>query len=136
MSRIEELRSQAKKKREEFEKKTELMKSKATEILNSEQTMLTLMNHAATMGTADDKAVEAVSDRVVNSIIDGLSNPVLIFNDTMNNRKVSPHKREVIIEKINDLFHLTESEDPQEKLEAVALYMYQHEYMWNDIDTW
>lgn len=135
MSRIDELRKNAKVKEEEFNCRVESLKKKTAEVLNSDAFNLSMMAHAKNIGS-DPGTLDRMSEQIVTGIVEQLTDPVAEFKDIMVNRHISEIKTRRLVDEINRLFHLTDKEDDYAKLEAVALYLSQHKYMYDDLSDY
>lgn len=133
MNKLSVLRSKASANREALARqKVERVKDAVKAAIDSTEFDLSLLNEVSKLDAPNqgiDKFAEAVATRVAVEMVD----PTIEFLDNCKVRGLSDeHIRKVVIQ-VNELFHLTNSEVYEDKLEAVALYIKDHYDLFDDI---
>lgn len=132
MSKLSELRNRSKASRELQEQKVERVKNAVHSVVNSSAFALSAMNHLG--DDADDKQIQEFAETVANKVADVITDPRNEFIDSCKARGLSEFKIKKIVDSLNGMFGLTESEDYDEKLEAVSLYLQKYPHLYEDIN--
>lgn len=86
------------------------------------------------MGNADsNSAQDKFTEKVAKQIAETMADPTENFIAVCKSRGLNDRKISKAVDMINDLFRLTESDDPAVRLRAVAEYMSVNEKLYDDI---
>lgn len=133
MSKIAELRKRSQETNMELQKqKIGRIQDAVRRTLESNSFVLTV---ADSMGNKalDEETMKKVVQDISEGVSDAYMNPVNKFIDACKARGMELLRIQFVVEKINELFTLTDSDVYEDQLEAVALYMEQHPSLYDDI---
>ena len=135
MGRFDELRKQAAVKRAAWdEKKMQDIKDAVKNTVNSSAFALTAVNQLGNLEKAKPEDVEAFSERVVNAVVDTVTDYTEKFISILKeDRGFTTDKIEKVVNMLSDMFALAADDTYQAKLKAVALYVHENPNLYSDL---
>ena len=131
MSKLSELRKRSKATRDMQKEKVERVKNSVLEVASSSSFALSAINHLGECADAkemDEFALE-VATKAATAALDVKGE----FIDLCRARGMNDEKIRKAVYSVNELFQLTDSDDFEECVEAVALYLSEKPTLYDDI---
>lgn len=133
MAGLEDLRKKSATLREAVLKnKAERVKSAVQEVVSSEAFDLSWLD-AETKQESLPTKTEQVVDKITNEVCKVVLNPVNDFIDICKARGMTNTRIKKAVGTMNSIFELTDSEEYEAQLEAVANYMENNQNLYDDI---
>jgi len=133
MAKLADLRKKTESLRAEVLKtKAERVKSAVQEVVGSEVFDLSWLDTETKQGDLPTKT-EQVVDRITNEVCKSVLNPVNDFLDICKARGMTATRIKRAVGTMNSVFELTDSDEYEAQLEAVALYMESNQNLYDDI---
>ena len=131
MSKLSELRARANNTKEVHAQRTARIADAVRDVVNSNAFNLTAATTEVNPESKQEvnEFVNAVAERVTTVI----SNPINSFIDTMRARGMSNKHIGVVVEQLNKVFELTDSQDYETQLKAVATYLETNPNLYDEI---
>ena len=132
MSKLSELRNRSRASRELQEQKVERVKSAVHSVVNSSAFALSALNNLG--DDVNDSQIQEFAETVATRVADVITDPRNEFIDSCKARGLSEFKIKKIVDSLNSMFALTDSENYDERLEAVSLYLQKYPHLYEDIN--
>ncbi len=134
MSRLAELREKTTALRAAVQKeKAERIKQTVQEVVNSDAFELALLDMVKDTVEVLPETAKKIADQITDGLCGSMLNPTNDFLDVCHARGMTETRIKRTVSTLNKVFELTASEDYEEQLQAVALYMNSNQSLYDDI---
>ena len=113
--------------------KAERIKQTVQEVVNSDAFELALLDMVKDTVEVLPETAKKIADQITDGLCGSMLNPTNDFLDVCHARGMTETRIKRTVSTLNKVFELTASEDYEEQLQAVALYMNSNQSLYDDI---
>ena len=122
---IKDLKQRAQVSREMMERRSNRVRDAVKAVVDDPTFGVTMLAHK-------EEEVDQLANAVANKVAEVVNDPCTEFLDTCRSRQMKQSQIRHAVEILNSAFGLTTSADYDEKLKAVAEYMWNHQSMYDE----
>lgn len=134
MAKLTELRQKSQALREAVQReRAERIRESVQNVVQSDSFSLSIVDAGVKLDSDASEVAKQIADQITEEVCSNVLNPVNDFIDTCRARNMTDTRIKKTVKTLNKVFGLTASEDYEEQLEAVALYMSNNVRLYDDI---